>query len=880
MILTRISSKKFATLFIEKLKLANPPKACSESISNEISTKSNFSNDEDAVNSLHSATISEMGTFTIRRSLILDENKFFLETGRKWTQHIYDSVGRIIKCSIQIKKKTIPPITDLIKIEAYCRFEKCSARYTIQTENVSGENLIFSVFLHSEIVETAHDHRKRRNISGQMREKTAIETLQFGSKYVMTKQITSQDLSKNNFDSETTCQTLGALRQIKYQKMGFSDMDKDDRLDVLALKELTDNEPKTPNNPCPKYIRYIRADELSVFWMCDMQIDCFLQNKARIVSLDATGNVTKSKGSTKRQFYYSMVYRSEISNEIVPLSEFISSSHDINNLSTLLSICSRELKKSTGQSNSIDVIVIDFSFALINSASLAFNQCNLFCYLQLWYQKFVKNELENINLTIIASCSVHVIKFFSDKIQPADKEKKNTTLLSFAKLITAQTYDEYLQLCSSFYLALSKSVVSSQILLNILPNAISKNIIDEFGSKDTEILTASPLEEILKPKNSIYRNTYFAIDIKNKITEMSYNTTNMVSSSLFNPELANYFVKRLAPFGILWSSFAHKRESNSLVENHFKVAKNDILKTVNAKPGRVIKELRVFALSKIIPIYTSKLFKTKVQKKQTICKKDDPVEEFKKTKAPKLTYFDKINMDSTQRLTRSFMPNSLDKKVNMKAILIENAKFDLEYDHKYFEKFIGKIKLSKSDIKTLENKEWLNDSIIDANITLVINNKDNQALVDTFIVQKLIETPYEILETSSWLKSMNYLRTKEIIFFPINLNSIHWALATYSSKEKSLTYYDSLFWDGSLAMKNLSKILQKILHQNTEISTNICKVPRQPNGYDCGVYLLMNIRFLSSNYEIMQNSYTIDDIKIFREILKNESINGKILVDL
>ena len=150
-------------------------------------------------------------------------------------------------------------------------------------------------------------------------------------------------------------------------------------------------------------------------------------------------------------------------------------------------------------------------------------------------------------------------------------------------------------------------------------------------------------------------------------------------------------------------------------------------------------------------------------------------------------------MDSTQRLTRPFMPNSLDKKVNMKAILIENAKFDLEYDHKYFEKFIGKIKLSKSDIKTLENKEWLNDSIIDANITLVINNKDNQALVDTFIVQKLIETPYEILETSSWLKSMNYLRTKEIIFFPINLNSIHWALAAYSSKDKSLSYYDSLF---------------------------------------------------------------------------------------
>ena len=108
---------------------------------------------------------------------------------------------------------------------------------------------------------------------------------------------------------------------------------------------------------------------------------------------------------------------------------------------------------------------------------------------------------------------------------------------------------------------------------------------------------------------------------------------------MYNFELANYFINRLAPFGILWSSFAHKRETNSLVENHFKVAKNDIWKTVNAKPGRVIKELRAFALSKIIPIYTSKLFKTKVQKKQTICTKDDPVEEFKKNKGSKTHLF-------------------------------------------------------------------------------------------------------------------------------------------------------------------------------------------------------------------------------------------------
>ena len=90
---------------------------------------------------------------------------------------------------------------------------------------------------------------------------------------------------------------------------------------------------------------------------------------------------------------------------------------------------------------------------------------------------------------------------------------------------------------------------------------------------------------------------------------------NKIPSSYFDEELTEYILKYLAPFRPLWSSFLHKRGRNLAIESHFKICKNDITKTVNAKPSHVIKELRVFTLSKLIPIFTNKFLKKSLSKK-------------------------------------------------------------------------------------------------------------------------------------------------------------------------------------------------------------------------------------------------------------------------
>ena len=779
-ILKRISSAKFRKSYNQKMAISLPP-VSSTPPTDQIHSEKDSEKDEPKNKSLEKRKI---GSFELQKCEIIDGNRF-KESGRAWTQSIYDYIGSINECSIQIKKKSAAPLYNKFKINAYCRFPDCNAHYYIECSNIKTEILTLNVFSDSVINSEAHDHRKLRNVSGAKRQKIAIETVQFGPKFVSTKQITTQDLSKANFASESVCQTLGALRQLKYEKMAFSDFDKDDRIDVLFLKNLTDNEPPSQTNLTPSFIRYIRADELAVFCMCRTQIDCFLQNKRREIYLDATGNLTKSKYSEKRQFYYALVYRSELSNEIVPLAEFISSSHDVENLTTLLTICSRELKTST--SRSMDLITVDFSFALMNAATLAFNQCNLFNYLQLIHQKFIKGDLDMLKVTIICSCSVHVIKFFSDKLNICDKNTRELFMQTFARLITAESYPEFLDLSASFYISMSSKTVSIDILSRLLPNSASRQVLSNFSeSNDIESNPETKVAGEMVSNSSLYSKTNFASDIYQKIDELNHSiVNNKISSNYFNEELAEYFLKHLAPFGPLWSSFLHKRGSNAAVESHFKVCKKDIVKTVNAKPSRVIKELRVFTLSKLIPIFTNKAYKKKL--KQKSCQ-NEPEESFKKVKMPQITNFEKIKQSENRtcsdsqitRIRRPFFPNSLSKKIDEQTLLIKNTQFDEDFKYDYFQRIINGIKLVKSDIQSTDNKEWLNDNIIDSNICLVANENANLGYINCISSARISESKHDQIFSCAESKMWSFLKNAKTVFIPMNIRGIHWSLAVFN----------------------------------------------------------------------------------------------------
>ena len=190
------------------------------------------------------------------------------------------------------------------------------------------------------------------------------------------------------------------------------------------LKDTTDLMHPNENDLTPAYIHYARFDIFMVSLYCNSQIDAFLNTKARVICLDATGNIVSNQNG-KRTFYYSAVFKSELTNNIIPVFQFFSQRHDIPALSGIISEFDRDMKLASNSSKAcISVVIVDFSFALMNAVSIGINKCSLFLYIELTHRIFVKQELMPLEITIIASCSVHVIKFFSNKLKEKTKHNK------------------------------------------------------------------------------------------------------------------------------------------------------------------------------------------------------------------------------------------------------------------------------------------------------------------------------------------------------------------------------------------------------------------------------------------------------------------------
>lgn len=219
------------------------------------------------------------------------------------------------------------------------------------------------------------------------------------------KLVLSQDLTAINCMNESTEKTLSALRQMKSDKLAFADFDSEDSIDVLCLKRLTDLMEPSPSDLTPSYIQFIRADSFMVTFWCQTQIEYFVASNCKVVSVDATGNMTRSLFDGKRrQFYYSIVYRNPLSGDITPIFQCISAFHDVASLTNAFRIFSRSLKLTSP--NSLKVITVDFSFALMQTLCQSFNECNLYVYLLLMHGKVSgKSQTAHLEFKILASCS-------------------------------------------------------------------------------------------------------------------------------------------------------------------------------------------------------------------------------------------------------------------------------------------------------------------------------------------------------------------------------------------------------------------------------------------------------------------------------------------
>ena len=181
----------------------------------------------------------------------------------------------------------------------------------------------------------------------------------------------------------------------------------------------------------------------------------------------------------------------------------------------------------------------------------------------------------------------------------------------------------------------------------------------------------------------------------------------------------------------------------------------------------------------------NKAYKKKL--KQKTCQ-NEPEESFKKVKMPQITNFEKIKHSENRtcsdsqitRIRRPFFPNSLSKKIDEQTLLIKNSQFDEDFKYDYFQRTINGIKLVKSDIQSTDNKEWLNDNIIDSNICLVANENANLGYINCISSTRISESKHDQIFGCAESKMWSFLKNAKTVFIPMNIRGIHWSLAVFN----------------------------------------------------------------------------------------------------
>ncbi|KAF9183152.1 SUMO1 sentrin specific peptidase 1 [Haplosporangium sp. Z 767] len=170
------------------------------------------------------------------------------------------------------------------------------------------------------------------------------------------------------------------------------------------------------------------------------------------------------------------------------------------------------------------------------------------------------------------------------------------------------------------------------------------------------------------------------------------------------------------------------------------------------------------------------------------------------------------------------------------------------------------VTILKKDIHTLRPGEWLNDEVINFYGNLIMaRSKEMTSLpkvhvFSTFFYKTLSENGYD--KVRRWTKKVK-LFEMDYVLIPIHCSGNHWTTAVIDMANKRIEYYDSLLGNnpkcflilrGYLERESQDKLKKPFDFEGWE---NDCPkdIPRQKNGFDCGVFTCTFIEFKSRGVE-------------------------------
>ncbi|KAJ2693591.1 SUMO1 sentrin specific peptidase 1 [Coemansia sp. RSA 1285] len=159
------------------------------------------------------------------------------------------------------------------------------------------------------------------------------------------------------------------------------------------------------------------------------------------------------------------------------------------------------------------------------------------------------------------------------------------------------------------------------------------------------------------------------------------------------------------------------------------------------------------------------------------------------------------------------------------------------------------VPVSAHDIATLGDGEWLNDEVINFYMQLIMSRSTNTSsgskvpschAFNTFFFTRLQQGGY--VRVRRWTRRVD-LFEKDLVIVPVHLG-VHWCCAVIDFRARAIRYYDAMGGDNAGALELLMSYLKEESRDKRKSEfddsgwTAVCdkKIPRQRNGYDCGVF--------------------------------------------
>jgi Ulp1 family protease len=151
------------------------------------------------------------------------------------------------------------------------------------------------------------------------------------------------------------------------------------------------------------------------------------------------------------------------------------------------------------------------------------------------------------------------------------------------------------------------------------------------------------------------------------------------------------------------------------------------------------------------------------------------------------------------------------------------------------------ISVDKDDLRCLRGREWVNDQVINAYISLMVSRcARNIGYTNTFFYHKLERDGPEAASCWHGIKGAPISRY-DIFIIPVCIG-VHWILAAFDFIDAQLCIYDSFHGQFPEIANRLNEF---IAFQGDEpFPVAYPAVPSQTNGYDCGIFVMQCARCL------------------------------------